>query len=198
MITSFAFLHSNSLSSSSTLELSTIVLIQPTLHSNGIQPLHPRFRSDRDLMRVRRLLGWQTMKYDRRIRYGAIPLTNLQCGEIILFCLICVGRARAPGVFLLRHIVGELRSLASPPDAACHRLGGDLHQPLQDVRGCAVIGVPIPALLHVVSLWEESNPPGGLILTGQEQAVDPVRHPPQPRQMGPLEGGLGDCTDRLP
>jgi branched-subunit amino acid ABC-type transport system permease component len=36
-------------------------------------------------MRVRRLLGWQATEYDGRIRYGTVPLTNLQHGKIMLF-----------------------------------------------------------------------------------------------------------------
>jgi hypothetical protein len=36
-------------------------------------------------MWVRRLLGWQTTEYDGRIWCIAVPLTNLQHGEIVLF-----------------------------------------------------------------------------------------------------------------
>jgi hypothetical protein len=38
-----------------------------------------------DLMQVRRLLGWQATEYDGRIRYGTVPLANLQHGKIMLF-----------------------------------------------------------------------------------------------------------------
>jgi hypothetical protein len=45
----------------------------------------PRFWSYCDIMRVRRLLGWQSTEYDGRIQCGTTPLADLQRSEIVLF-----------------------------------------------------------------------------------------------------------------
>jgi hypothetical protein len=45
----------------------------------------PRLRSDADLMRVRRQLGWQAVEYDGRIRRGSGPLVGLLPGEFVPF-----------------------------------------------------------------------------------------------------------------
>jgi hypothetical protein len=63
------------------LELSTITQIQSTARNNGVQPLHPSFPV---LVWVRRLLGWQTVEFNGRIWCRAVPLTNLQHGEIVI------------------------------------------------------------------------------------------------------------------
>jgi hypothetical protein len=44
-----------------------------------------RLRLNNALMRVRRLLGWQAMEYDKRIQCRTVLLADLRCGEIVLF-----------------------------------------------------------------------------------------------------------------
>jgi hypothetical protein len=37
------------------------------------------------MMRVRKLLGWQSTEHDQRVRCGTVLLADLYCGEIVLF-----------------------------------------------------------------------------------------------------------------
>jgi hypothetical protein len=139
--------------------------------------LAPRFRSDYDIMWVRKLLGWQSTEFDGKVRCGTVPLTDLAHGGPLL--LLRVGQACAPDI-LLPHVARELRSLASPPDAACHHLGGDFRPLLRNVCGRTTVGAPVPALLNTASHREKSNPPRGLLLLEQEQAIDTVHRPLSP------------------
>jgi hypothetical protein len=47
--------------------------------------LAPHFWSDRDILRVRKLLGWQSVEYDGRVWCRTVPLTDLQRSDIVLF-----------------------------------------------------------------------------------------------------------------
>jgi hypothetical protein len=47
--------------------------------------LAPHFWSDRDILRVRKLLGWQSVEHNGKVWCGTIPLTDLQHIEIVLF-----------------------------------------------------------------------------------------------------------------
>jgi hypothetical protein len=44
-----------------------------------------RFRSGSDLMKLRRLLGWQSPGYDGMVRCGAVLLKDLRPDEFIFF-----------------------------------------------------------------------------------------------------------------
>jgi hypothetical protein len=45
----------------------------------------PSIRSDSNHRKVRWLLGWQSSKFNRKIRCGSVPLGGLQLGEFIFF-----------------------------------------------------------------------------------------------------------------
>jgi hypothetical protein len=47
--------------------------------------LAPHFRTDRNIMQVRKMLGLHSAEYDGKVRCGAIPLIDLRRSEIILF-----------------------------------------------------------------------------------------------------------------
>jgi hypothetical protein len=80
------------------------------------------------------------------------------------FYLLRLGRVHDLGILLLSHAAGELRSPTSSLDVARHRVGGDLHPPLGDVRRSTTVGAPVLAHLHAASLWEKLKPHGGLLL----------------------------------
>jgi hypothetical protein len=112
--------------------------------------------------------------------------------------LLHLGWARVPDILLLPHAAGELRPSASSPDVTLSHVGDDLHPPIRDVCGCATIGASVSVLLHAAILREEPKPPGSLLLLGKGQVFSCVHRPSHPHQVGPLEGGLGDCEDQLP
>jgi hypothetical protein len=89
------------------------------------------------------------VEYAGRIRCKTIPLAGLLPNEIVLFT---------------SHAAGKLRFLASSSDTSCHRIGGNLHPPLQDIRECAAVGASVSILLRAASLREELKPPGGVLL----------------------------------
>jgi hypothetical protein len=97
---------------------------------------------------VRWLLKWQAVEYDKRIWCGIVPLIGLQPGVIVLFTSYALARlALLASSFLMLLKNYDLQLLHLTPL-------------LWDVCGRAVIGVPVLALLSVVSLREEPKPPG--------------------------------------
>jgi hypothetical protein len=44
-----------------------------------------RLRSEDDIRRLRRLLGWQSPGFNGWMRHGTLPLTNLRLGKFVYF-----------------------------------------------------------------------------------------------------------------
>jgi hypothetical protein len=163
----FAFLRSIFLSSSFVLELSHRRLDPTIAHNNGIEPPCPSLPV-RSQHHVGEEATWMVVD---RVRWEGTVWNHfahrIGAWQYCPLLILCTGWACILDVLLLPLATGELRSLASPPDVACHRLGGDLHPLMRNVRGCMTIGAHVLTLLHAMSLWEESTPPRGLLLPEQ-------------------------------
>jgi hypothetical protein len=85
----------------------------------------PSFRLDRDILQVRKLLGWQSTEFDGRVRCGTISLTDLQHHEIVLFSSYTLARLVLPPssfLTLLENYGLQLHHLMLHAS-----LGGNLH-----------------------------------------------------------------------
>jgi hypothetical protein len=158
--------------------------------------LNPRFWSNSDLGWVRRLLGWQATEYDGRIRCGTVSLTDLQRGEIVLFAsYVLAGLALPASSFLtllenyglqLHHLTLHAIALVSISVHLCEMYVG------------VWPSVHLFRLLFTprASGWSQTHL-GAYYFQGRSKS-SATYITPSARQMGPLEGGLGDCTDRFP
>jgi hypothetical protein len=108
------------------LEPSTASQLQPLIVVMTSNLPHSRLRTEDDLRRLRRLLGWQSSGFDEWMRRGTFPLVNLQPGEFVMFSC-CRGWVGATGVLLPFHVAGVLWAPAAAPVTALPHSGGDLH-----------------------------------------------------------------------
>jgi hypothetical protein len=58
--------------------------------------LTPHFWSDRNIMWVRKLLGWQLAEYHGKVRCRTIPLADVHRGEIVLFSSYVLAKLMLP------------------------------------------------------------------------------------------------------
>jgi hypothetical protein len=81
---------------------------------------------------------------------------------------------------------------ASTPVATLPRAGGYLCPLLQDVHLRGAIGVPVPVVPCATVIREKPDPNRHLQLLAQSQGASHVHRVPQPQQVRPLDGRLGD------
>jgi hypothetical protein len=112
------------------------------------------------------------------------------------FCLLCCCRSRAAGIPLPPQGAGVLWGPTTALVTALLHFGGNLHPLLWDVHRCAAIDSPLSVVPRVTLGWEGDKPDRHLLLLAPSPGTSCLHCSDQPRQVGPLEGGLDDRAGR--
>jgi hypothetical protein len=157
--------------------------------ATGLLP--SRFRTNDDLARLRRLLGWQAAEHDGRMRCRSIPLTDLQPDKFVFFTSYALaGLAFSMSSFLfmlLEYYDLQLQHL-SPHSLMLVAIF--VH--FCDVHLCAAVSAVVSDFSHVTVIQEEPNPSRHLLLPAPSQGSGHIHHVAYPWQVGAVEGRLGD------